>query len=506
MLFPQSDILYIENANSELQILKENFCGEIVVYNNLFEEIVMSSLLAEGVIEHVAMLRSKYNMCAYKIYKKLFLSEIIKISISNDNFLKDYDEINIFYKDLSTNSYLKELYKIIKPYYKISGMNSKIRDDFNSDDFKIQTTNLINNLKSNHIVNSDFPVDKLVKELHETMPSELEKPLLSKHIFNHIDNKLNIPIESKKFFDLLLFKRYLSLTAKSHNAILTNIGMHGLPLYEVEFSKYNLPLFKYCLNQIGIAKHILLKISDSQIIEIKSWPEFQAFLQFYFKIINEAKEVEQAKSIFTSKILIFSELIYSLKTLKDYNCPNQINKFEDIRILFRDLLKNEPLALFLESFYKRILVKNTHKKNSMKNEKTVFLVHGRDEALKETIARFLEKNHINVIILHEQPNHGQTIIEKFELYANVDYAIFLLTADDEGKLKGDTNFKLRARQNVILELGYFFAKLGRKKTCAIIDKDVETPSDISGILYLNREHWQLGLIKEMNPLGFNLNI
>ena len=44
----------------------------------------------------------------------------------------------------------------------------------------------------------------------------------------------------------------------------------------------------------------------------------------------------------------------------------------------------------------------------------VFVVHGRDEATKQMVARFLEGVGLDPVILQEQPNEGRTIIEKFE--------------------------------------------------------------------------------------------
>ncbi|MCD6153547.1 MAG: nucleotide-binding protein, partial [Syntrophobacterales bacterium] len=111
--------------------------------------------------------------------------------------------------------------------------------------------------------------------------------------------------------------------------------------------------------------------------------------------------------------------------------------------------------------------------------KKIFVVHGRNNEIKEAVARFLEKIGLSPIILHEQPNSGRTIIEKFEQYSNdISYAVVLLTSDDIGGIK-DKNPKLqpRARQNVILELGYFMGRLGRSRVCALYDKGVELPSD-----------------------------
>ena len=84
------------------------------------------------------------------------------------------------------------------------------------------------------------------------------------------------------------------------------------------------------------------------------------------------------------------------------------------------------------------------------------MVHGHDEAAKEAVARFIEKLDLKVTILHEQPNAGRTIIEKFEAHSSVNFAVILLTPDDVGAPREkSTDGQARARQNVIFELGYF---------------------------------------------------
>ena len=81
----------------------------------------------------------------------------------------------------------------------------------------------------------------------------------------------------------------------------------------------------------------------------------------------------------------------------------------------------------------------------------MFLVHGHDDAAREGVARFLAKAGFNPIILHEQASGGLTVIEKLEKYANVGFAVVLLTPDDVGGPK-DGKMQPRARQNVIAEL------------------------------------------------------
>ena len=64
----------------------------------------------------------------------------------------------------------------------------------------------------------------------------------------------------------------------------------------------------------------------------------------------------------------------------------------------------------------------------------------------------------------------------------------ILTPDDVGCsaeyiIRGPLVQKLRARQNAILELGYFIGKIGRNRVCCLHKGDVELPSDIHGVLY-----------------------
>ena len=101
------------------------------------------------------------------------------------------------------------------------------------------------------------------------------------------------------------------------------------------------------------------------------------------------------------------------------------------------------------------------------NVRKVFLVHGRDTAAQQSVARFLEHLELEPVILAECPNGGRTIIEKFEQESDVGYAIALFTPDDIGGLRDGNEERLRARQNVIFELGYFVGHLGRSQVCVL---------------------------------------
>lgn len=140
----------------------------------------------------------------------------------------------------------------------------------------------------------------------------------------------------------------------------------------------------------------------------------------------------------------------------------------------------------------------------------VFLVHGHDDRIKVTAARFLEKLGLPVVILHERANAGRTIIEKFEEEsASANFAVVLLTADDVGSVKDEPLQKARARQNVVFELGYFIGVLGRSRVVALREPGVELPSDYSGVVYIELDSgdaWQLKLAKEIKNSGIEVDL
>ena len=144
-------------------------------------------------------------------------------------------------------------------------------------------------------------------------------------------------------------------------------------------------------------------------------------------------------------------------------------------------------------------------------KKKVFIVHGHDSLVKTDVARTVEKLGLDAIVLHEQPNEGKTIIEKFERDASqVSFAIALLTPDDIGypKNKPDEK-KLRARQNVILELGYFCGILGRSNVCVLYKGNVEIPSDYLGVVYVQLDEagaWRFNLAKELKRSGMAVDL
>lgn len=147
-------------------------------------------------------------------------------------------------------------------------------------------------------------------------------------------------------------------------------------------------------------------------------------------------------------------------------------------------------------------------KQVLKSE--VFIVHGHDDLAKMQVARFIEKLGLKPIILHEQTNSGKTIIEKIEKYSNVGFGIVLYTPCDKGCKSGEESKLVnRARQNVVFEHGYLVGKIGRQNVCALIKDEVETPNDISGVVYIKMnsdDSWHLKVAKELRSSGYEIDL
>lgn len=137
----------------------------------------------------------------------------------------------------------------------------------------------------------------------------------------------------------------------------------------------------------------------------------------------------------------------------------------------------------------------------------IFVVHGHDEGARQTVARFIERIGFEAIILSEQANQGRTIIEKIEAHGDVGFAVVLLTPDDVGG-KEAQSLRPRARQNVLLELGYFIAKLGRERVCTLSKGDLEIPTDFAGVVWEPLDvggAWKTALARELKASGYPID-
>ncbi|HEY4327986.1 MAG TPA: nucleotide-binding protein [Mucilaginibacter sp.] len=255
----------------------------------------------------------------------------------------------------------------------------------------------------------------------------------------------------------------------------------------------------------------------------------QAGEELLNKQIQTMPQLEEAKQQFYDWDDYNSELLKQSfnneynEYRKDYDGVNSFYGFltggqTDELQEFREKLQNKITNLrqllaktdLIKSLVPAVDISKTTQISKLDNPNNdVFIVHGHNNEVKINVTRTLEKLGLNPIILHEQANAGKTIIEKFEEHSNVDFAIVILTDDDFGKARKDDSLNPRARQNVILELGYFIGKLGRNRVCPLYSKGVELPSDLYGLLYLeidNSEYWKISLAKELKAAGYKIDV
>ncbi len=176
-------------------------------------------------------------------------------------------------------------------------------------------------------------------------------------------------------------------------------------------------------------------------------------------------------------------------------------------------------VLKLESIHDRLklipeLVEQTHTfktstaSNPVSPYRKIFVGHGQDDEAKDTVARFLEKLDLETVILDEEPSDGNTLIEKLEKNSDVGFAVILLTPDDHGGRVDQPEDSPRARQNAILELGYFLGKIGRKRV-RVLNKGIEMPSVYRGVEYVSMDPkgaWRVNLAKEISHAGLRVDL
>lgn len=114
----------------------------------------------------------------------------------------------------------------------------------------------------------------------------------------------------------------------------------------------------------------------------------------------------------------------------------------------------------------------------------VFIVHGHSETAKSQLKNLLTSLGLQPIILSEQTHRGRTIIEQLDYHSTTCSFAFVLMTPDDIVSDDESKAGLRARQNVILELGWFMARLGRENVVLMSQGEIELPSDVLGILYL----------------------
>ncbi|MBM3471689.1 MAG: hypothetical protein FJX75_00270 [Armatimonadetes bacterium] len=112
----------------------------------------------------------------------------------------------------------------------------------------------------------------------------------------------------------------------------------------------------------------------------------------------------------------------------------------------------------------------------------VFIVHGHDRTaaleLKELIGeRF---GSLTPVLLDREAHQGRTLIEKLEqVGGGCGYAFAIWTPDDSVET-ADASYR-QMRPNVLFEVGWFYGKLGRSRTCVLYRRGTAVPTDLLGI-------------------------
>lgn len=233
-------------------------------------------------------------------------------------------------------------------------------------------------------------------------------------------------------------------------------------------------------------------------------------------------EVYMKVSLETEKILKKLIEIYNVSDGEIYinSSDERLESFANYETILRRLNKNGFFDKFSPDIIGNIRIVLSEKAlsyfdkldstDSNDSKGKVFIVHGHDSLAKLDMARTIEHLGYEAIILHEQADGGNVIIEKLEKYSNVEFAVVLYTACDLGcDINDPDKLRQRARQNVVFEHGYLIGKLGRNKVCAFVKGEVETPGDMSGVVYTKMADdsvWKFKLAQNMKYAGLEVDL
>jgi predicted nucleotide-binding protein len=258
------------------------------------------------------------------------------------------------------------------------------------------------------------------------------------------------------------------------------------------------------LSRIEIGKGILPSYVSSERVLEEARRKYFTWNDYNIELLTRmftSKKYADEYSLYIGSLGAGPSLLSEKVRVLEKNIADKVRRLESVAERL-DLIDEEATALSPQS--RPALARPAP---SLSNR--IFLVHGRDEQMKESVARFLERLGFEAIILAEKPNRGRTVIEKFEEEADVGFAVVLLSPDDVGGLAGEpSGQQKRARQNVILELGYFAGRLGRERVCALKKGDLELPSDFVGVAYTNfggDEGWKLKLAQELRTAEYEVD-
>lgn len=121
----------------------------------------------------------------------------------------------------------------------------------------------------------------------------------------------------------------------------------------------------------------------------------------------------------------------------------------------------------------------------------ILLIHGHDTLSRLDLENFFFRKlpHVAPLSMILETDAAATLPEKFEeLASQVNGAIAILSPDDMATTLRSGESAARARQNVVIEVGWFWGRLGRNRCLLLMKDTVEIPSDLNGVeIYKFRE-------------------
>lgn len=180
-----------------------------------------------------------------------------------------------------------------------------------------------------------------------------------------------------------------------------------------------------------------------------------------------AKQIEE----FFSKYRPSGDGLYIPPHLTSSNDSN-VNKINE--------LVEKLKALSKEDLNKEIEKIKPKEREKSKGEGAIFIGHGRSKIWARVQMFLKEECLLNPVFFESESRTSEFIINILDDFlSKASFAVIVMTAEDE-----TAEEKLRARQNVIHEIGLFQGRLGFDKVIVLKQDEVEEFTNIAGLQYI----------------------
>jgi predicted nucleotide-binding protein len=145
------------------------------------------------------------------------------------------------------------------------------------------------------------------------------------------------------------------------------------------------------------------------------------------------------------------------------------------------------------------------------DNRKVLIISGQEKEKKFALVDFLKQLGLKPVLPQEEPGPEKNLIDKFEKYSDVAFAILLLTGDDYGYPKGKPEeARPRPKQNVIFELGFLIGRLKQNNIfCALYEEGLDLPPVYQGnffIPYDSEGLWKLFIARAMKMANVDVDM